>query len=89
MQCYQLMSNLTDFPFGNEIPSCVSKARKLVDKICATTPYDFSDDDPHVREGDVVTTAREIQNTKVTFAFHITFTSPLLISSMVSSISDK
>jgi hypothetical protein len=89
MQCYQLMSNLTEFTYDNEIARCVTTARELIDKMCATTPYDFGDDDPHAREGDVVTAAQDIPETKVTLAFHITFSPPLLISSMVSSISDR
>jgi hypothetical protein len=89
MQCYQLMKNLTEFTYDNEIARCVTTARDLVNKMCATTPYDFGDDDPHARERDVVIPAQEIPKTKVTLAFHITFSPPLLISSMVSSISGR
>jgi hypothetical protein len=87
MQCYQLMTNLTESTYDNEIARCVMTARDLIDKMCATTPYDFGDDDPHARERDVVIPAQDIPETKVTLAFHIIFSPPLLISSMVSSIS--
>jgi hypothetical protein len=50
MQCYQLMKNLTEFTYDNEIARCVTTVRDLVDKMCATTPYDFGDDDMHEKE---------------------------------------
>jgi hypothetical protein len=88
MQCYQLMSTLTEFTYGNKIARSVTTAREMVDKICATTPYEFGDDDPRAREGNAVMAAQDIPETKVTLAFHVTFNPPLLIASMVSSIPD-
>lgn len=51
--------------------------------------YDFGNDSPRFRKGYVVTAAQEIPDRTVTLAFHVTFSSPLLMSSMVSSLSDK
>ena len=89
VQCYQSMSNLTEMTHANEIARCVTTARELINRMCATTPYNFGHYDPRARLGNVVTAAQDVPETKVTLAFHITFSPPLLISSMVSSISDS
>jgi hypothetical protein len=61
----------------------------MVDKMCATMPYNFGDYGPRAREGDAVMAAQDIPEAKASLAFHATFNPPLLISSMVSSISDR
>jgi hypothetical protein len=73
MQCYQLVGALTEFTYDTETARCVTTAREMVDKICATMPYNFGDCDPRAREGNAVMAAQNIPETKATLAFHATF----------------
>jgi hypothetical protein len=85
IKCHTRLSQLDGVDRDDEIGRSVQLVQEMVDEMCASIPYGFGEDDPNervkVREG-------MLPDVEMDFFCHMSFSFPLLVSSMVDSLSE-
>ena len=86
VRCYQRMTKLNSQTYNDEIAASVELSKEFLDEICASTPYKFAEDDPKARKNSI--TQPKIPERDITVVFHLMFSFPLLVASMIEPVSD-
>lgn len=86
VRCYQRISTVSGISYDDAITAATELSMSFLDQICGSTPYSFAKDDPKNRIRDIA--QPEIPQQGITVVFHLMFSFPLLVASMVAPVSE-
>ena len=86
VKCHTKLSELDGVDRDEQIGRNAELVQEMVDTMCASIPYTFGDDDPAAR---AVERTVVVPHVEIDFFHHLSFSFPLLVSSMVDSLPAK
>lgn len=86
VRCYQHISKLKSHIYRPEIEAATALSMKFLDEICASTPYNFAEYSHWTQKDGVA--QPQIPKRGITVVFHLMFSFPLLVASMIAPVSE-